>query len=99
MFTALADLSQKRTQEILEAAKGDPASMIGRAYASFLDAQAVEAKGLEPIEPWLNKSRAVDTAGLAKLLAAAERSGVSQFFGGYVGRDDQNTDVYSYSPC
>ena len=97
MFTALADLSQKRTQEILEATKADPNSMIGRAYASYLDAPAVEAKGLAPIEPWLNKIRAVDKAGLAGLLAEADRSGVQHFFGGYVGQDDKNPEVYIYT--
>ena len=97
MFTALADLSQKRTQEILEAAKADPNSMIGRAYASYLDAAAVEAKGLAPIQPWLNKIRAVDKAGLAKLLAEADRNGVQHFFGGYVGQDDKNPEVYIYT--
>src|SRR3546814_16665999 len=82
MFTALADLSQTRTREILDVAKGDPNSMIGRAYASYLDAAAIEAKGLAPIEPWLNKIRAVDKAGLAKLLAEAARSGAQHFIGG-----------------
>ncbi|WP_162928205.1 M13 family metallopeptidase [Sphingopyxis terrae] len=97
MFTALADLSQKRTQEILEAAKGDPNSMIGRAYASYLDSAPVEAKGLAPIQPWLAKIRAVDKPGLAALLAEADRNGVSHFFGGYVGQDDKNPDVYIYT--
>ena len=97
MFTALADLSQTRTREILDVAKADPNSMIGRAYASYLDSAAVEAKGLAPIEPWLNKIRAVDKAGLAKLLAEADRSGVQHFFGGYVGQDDKNPDVYIYT--
>ncbi|MBO9697917.1 MAG: M13 family peptidase [Sphingopyxis sp.] len=97
MFTALADLSQKRTQEILEAAKADPNSMIGRAYASYLDTAAVEAKGLAPIQPWLAKIRAVDKAGLARLLAEADRSGIQHFFGGYVGQDDKNPDVYIYT--
>jgi putative endopeptidase len=97
MFTALADLSQKRTQEILEAAKGDPNSMIGRAYASYLDSASVEAKGLAPIQPWLAKIRAVDKPGLAALLAEADRNGVSHFFGGYVGQDDKNPDVYIYT--
>ncbi len=97
MFTALADLSLTRTREILEAAKADPNSMIGRAYASYLDAPAVEAKGLAPIEPWLNKIRAVDKAGLAGLLAEADRSGVQHFFGGYVGQDDKNPEVYIYT--
>ncbi|WP_338425087.1 M13 family metallopeptidase [Sphingopyxis kveilinensis] len=97
MFTALGDLSQTRTQEILEAAKADPNSMIGRAYASFLDTATVEAKGLAPIAPWLNQVRSVDKAGLAKLLAEADRNGVQHFFGGYVGQDDKNPEVYIYA--
>ena len=97
MFTALGDLSQERTRGILEAAKGDPNSMIGRAYAAYLDGAAVEAKGLAPIQPWLNKVRAVDKAGLAALLAEADRNGIQHFFGGYVGQDDKNPDVYIYS--
>ena len=97
MFIALADLSQVRTREILDVAKGDPNSMIGRAYAAYLDAAAVEAKGLAPIQPWLAKIRAVDKPGLAKLLAEADRSGIQHFFGGYVGQDDKNPDVYIYT--
>jgi putative endopeptidase len=97
MFTALADLSQKRTREILDVAKGDPDSLIGRAYASYLDSAAVEAKGLAPIQPWLTKVRAADKPGLAKLLAEADRSGIQHFFGGYVGQDDKNPDVYIYT--
>jgi putative endopeptidase len=97
MFTALADLSQQRTRDILETAKGDPASKIGRAYAAYLDSATVEAKGLAPIQPWLDKVRAVDKAGLPALLAEADRNGVSHFFGGYVGQDDKNPDVYIYS--
>lgn len=97
MFTALADLSQTRTRAILDVAKGDPNSMIGRAYASYLDSAAVEAKGLAPIQPWLAKIRAVDKPGLAALLAEADRSGIQHFFGGYVGQDDKNPDVYIYT--
>lgn len=97
MFTALGDLSQQRTREILDAAKGDQGSMIGRNYAAYLDAPAVEAKGLAPIQPWLAKIRAVDKLGLATLLAEADRSGVQHFFGGFVGQDDKNPDVYIYT--
>lgn len=97
MFTALGDLSQERTRGILEAAKGDANSMIGRAYAAYLDGAAVEAKGLAPIQPWLNKVRTVDKAGLPALLAEADRNGIQHFFGSYVGQDDKNPDVYIYS--
>src|SRR3546814_20275791 len=65
--------------------------------SSDLDAAAVEVKGLAPIEPWLNKVRAVDKAGLAALLAEADRTGVSHFFGGYVGQEDKNPEVNTYS--
>jgi putative endopeptidase len=97
MFTALGDLSQQRTREILDAAKTDPNSMIGRNYAAYLDGAAVEAKGLAPIQPWLAKIRAVDKAGLAALLAEADRNGVQHFFGGYVGQDDKNPETYIYT--
>ena len=96
MFTALNDLSQTRTREILDTAKGDPNSMIGRAYSSYLDSATVEAKGLAPIQPWLNKIRAVEKPGLAALLAEADRNGVQHFFGGYVGQDDKNPYIYTY---
>lgn len=96
MFTALGDLSQERTREILDAAKDDKASLIGQAYSSYLDSARVEALGLAPIQPWLKQIRAVDKAGLAALLATADRNGVSHFFGGYVGQDDKNPDVYIY---
>ena len=97
MFTALGDLSQQRTRAILDAAKADPNSMIGRNYAAYLDGAAVEAKGLAPIQPWLAKIRAVDKPGLAALLAEADRSGVQHFFGGFVGQDDKNPEVYIYT--
>src|SRR3546814_20942161 len=82
---------------MLEAAKSDATGKICRAYTAYLDAGAGEAKGLAPIEPWLTKVRSVDKAGLAGLLAEADRNGVSHFFGGYVGQDDKNPDVYIYS--
>ena len=96
MFTALQDLSQKRTREILDAAKADKKSMIGRAYRSYLDSARVEALGLKPIQPWLKQVKAVDKAGLATLLATADRNGIAHFFGGYVNQDDKNPDVYIY---
>ncbi len=97
MFTALDDLSKERTRLILEEAKNDPSSKIGRAYAAFLDEAAVEARGLAPIQPWLNKIRATDKAGMPALMAEADRNGVGHLFGGFVGQDDKNPDVYIYT--
>src|SRR3546814_17307212 len=85
VFTELADLSQQRTRDILEAAKSDPNSKICRASSAFLDPAAVEAKGLAPVEPWLNKVRPVDKAGLAALFAEADPHRRTPFFRGHVG--------------
>src|SRR3954454_9469311 len=63
LFSVLQDLSQQRVRDILDAAKDDPGSRIGTAYASFLDEAAVEAKGLTPIQPWLEQVRALNTRG------------------------------------
>ena len=57
MFTVLDDLSRERTREIIEEQAKDPNSRIGAAYASFMDEAAVEAKGMAPIQPWLNQIR------------------------------------------
>ena len=58
--------SQQRVRDILDAAKDDPSSTIGVAYASFLDEAAVEAKGLTPIQPWLDEIRGLKTARLCR---------------------------------
>lgn len=97
MFTALDDLSQQRTRDILEEAKADPTSKIGHAYSSFLDGATVETRGLTPIQPLLNIINTAEKADLPAVLAQLDRDGVSHFFGGYVGQDDKNPDVYIYS--
>ncbi|MEO7602268.1 MAG: M13 family metallopeptidase [Sphingomicrobium sp.] len=94
-FGQLQDLSQKRVRDILETAKNDPSSKIGAAYSSFLDEAAVEAKGLAPIEPWLEQIRGLTSrSGLAELQAQAARNGVAGLFAGGVGQDDRNSEVY-----
>jgi putative endopeptidase len=96
MFTVLDDLSRQRTQEILEEARNDPNSKIGNAYASFLDEATVEAKGLAPIEPWLNRIKSIrDKTEYAAIAGEADRNGVGGPFGSYVGQDDKQPEVYA----
>ena len=98
MFTALADLSQERVKNVLDAAKGDPDNKIGRAYASYLDSDAVEAKGLAPIKPWLGEIAALDNKeDYALLLVDAARNGVRGPVAGYVGQDDKNPETYIFN--
>lgn len=97
MFTALDDLSKSRTKEILDTAKDDSSSLIGNAYASYLDQATVEAKGLTPIKPWLDQIKAVKTkSDYVQIVAQAARNGVSGPFGGYVGQDDKNPESYIF---
>ena len=98
LFTVLDDLSKQRTQEILDAAKGDTTSKIGNAYTSYLDAATVEAKGLAPIKPWLDAIKAVKTrADYVSILAQAARNGFGRPFSGFVGQDDKAPDNYIFT--
>ncbi|MFZ2995693.1 M13 family metallopeptidase [Sphingobium sp.] len=97
-FNTLDDLSRTRTRGILDAAKADPKSKIGAAYASYLDTAAVEAKGLTPIKPWLGEIAAIkDKADYAKVAAKAARAGVPGPFRFYVGQDDKDPETYILS--
>lgn len=98
MFSVLGDLSLDRTRGILDSARGDPSSAIGRAYASYLDEAGIEARGLAPLTPWLSEIRGLSSkAGYAALAAKADRAGISTLFGGYVGQDDRSPDHYIYT--
>ncbi|SEM61746.1 putative endopeptidase [Sphingomonas gellani] len=93
-FDTLADLSRDRTRVILEEEKAK-GSKIGTAYATYNDTAAIEAKGLAPIQPWLNKVKALsDKAGYAALVAEADRNGISIPFGAGVGQDDKAPETY-----
>lgn len=94
-FNVLQDLSRERTRGLLEQARGDPASAIGRAYAAYLDTDAIEQAGLTPIQPWLARIKAVDRVTYPGLLAEASRAGVDTPLAVYVGQDDKQPDVYA----
>ncbi|HEX7692951.1 MAG TPA: M13 family metallopeptidase N-terminal domain-containing protein, partial [Sphingomonas sp.] len=97
-FNVLQDLSQERTRGILDAAKTDPNSKIGTAYATYLDTSAIDAKGLSPIKPWLDKIKATDSkAAYVALLGEAARDGVRGPFGAGVGQDDKDPENYAVS--
>ena len=96
MFSVLDDLSRQRTQEILKEAQGTPSSKIGAAYSSYLDEAAVEAKGLAPIQPWLDQIKGLNSkAGYAALVAEANRRGIGGPIGSYVNQDDKEPEVYA----
>ena len=97
MFTALDDLSKDRVKIVLEAEKDRKGSKAGNAYASYLDTATVEKLGMKPIQPWLKQVRGLkNKAAFERLLPTAARNGVGALFGGFVGQDDKNPDVYIF---
>ena len=97
MFNVLTDLSQERVKAILEEAKDESSSKIGNAYASYLDTETIESKGLEPIKPWLDSIRALNNKeDYTKLLIEARKNGVGTPVGSFVGQDSKNPDQYIF---
>lgn len=95
MFTRLDDLNRERVKGILEAARKDPRSKAGAAYAAFLDEAALETKGLAPARPWLDRIDAIAAReDYARLAAQAAREGVAIPFEVVVTQDDRDPDAY-----
>ena len=96
MFNVLDDLSKERTRGIIEEQTKNPDSKIGNAYLSFMNEAAIEAKGLAPLEPWLNRVRATKTKSqLVKLYSDADRLSIDIPFRMYVGQDRKASDRYA----
>ena len=102
-FSQLAERAEKQAREIVEecaaaagnAPKGSPTQQIGDLWTSFMDADAVEARGAEPIQDDLSRLAAVgDLEELAAFIGGLERRGGGGFFRAYVGTDDRNSDRY-----
>ena len=95
MFNVLTDLSQERVKSILETAKDEEGSKIGDAYASYLDTETIESKGLEPIKAWLDSIRAIESKeDYTKILIEARKNGVTTPVSSFVGQDSKNPDQY-----
>jgi putative endopeptidase len=96
MFNVLDDLSKERTRGIIEEQTKNPDSKIGNAYLSFMDEEGIEAKGLKPLDPWLNQVRAVKSkAALVKLYSDADRLSIPIPFRMFVGQDRKASDRYA----
>jgi putative endopeptidase len=90
MFTMLDDLSKTRTRAIVEEAARQPGSRIGDFYTSFMDEARIEAAGIQPIQPLLDRVQAVRTrADWAAELGRLLRQGTTGPFAGYVATDDR----------
>ena len=108
----LAELTTKRTAELIqEAAKsgapaGSAAQRIGDYYASLMDQAGIDAKGLAPLQPTLDRIAAIkDVTTLSRALGETLRADVDAFnatnfytdnlFGLWVAQDLDRPSQYS----
>ena len=108
----LEELTSRRTADLITGAAealapaGSDSRKIGDTYASFMDEAAIEAKGIEPLKPALQRIAAIsDAAGLARELGATLRADVdvlnntrlhtANLFGLWVAQDLNDPSRYS----
>ncbi|WP_187366774.1 M13 family metallopeptidase [Nocardioides dongxiaopingii] len=105
-FVQLADAAEAQVKEIIESlalatARGDvgpddeDARKIGDLFASFMDTDAINARGIEPLRPLVEAVDGLrDVRDLAAFLGEFERIGGHGLFGSYVDNDDKDSDRY-----
>src|SRR5262252_10993488 len=97
-FDRLDELSKQRVRRIIEraaaahAAPGTPEQQIGDYYAAYMDQAAIEANGLTPAEPDLQRIAAASTrADIARLFG---EPGFASLFDVQLPPDFKNPDRY-----
>jgi putative endopeptidase len=98
-FHMLADDAELAVREVLEAAAANPtqgvAQQIGDLYSCFLDEEAIEQRGSEPLESDLTRIAAVgNNEDLFTLLGEFEAEGGSGLWGSYIDNDPGDPERY-----
>ncbi len=101
MFSVLADRSDARTREIIEAAAasggapGSEAQKVGDYYRSFMDEKAIEAAGIKPVQNELKRIAAIKSSkGLVAAFAREARLFSTNPFVTYVAQDERNPEIH-----
>ena len=101
-FSILYDRTQEQIRDLIEAAaetdaeKGSDAQKIGDFYKSYIDVEARNAAGIEPIQPLLEKVAGIeDKQQLATVMAELLRNGVGGPFVAYISPDARRSDQYA----
>jgi putative endopeptidase len=98
MFTVLADKSEERTREILDSASGPPGTdgqRIADYYKTFMDEAAIEAKGIAPIKPELDRIAAIKNVnGLVLQFAKNSRELSESPIRAFVNQDAREPEKY-----
>ena len=93
----------KRLREISEkaaaanAAKGSNDQKIGDFWHMAMDSAKIEADGLKPILPLIDKVNAItDIKSLIRVVSDLKKIGSSTLFSDYVSQDNKNSEVMAY---
>ena len=106
-FVQLADAAEEQVHRIIEdlaaavtrgdEGLGEDATKIGDIFASFMDTEAINHKGLRPVQPLIDAVGGLrDVRDLAAFLGEFERIGGHGLFGSYVDTDDRQSDRYLF---
>jgi putative endopeptidase len=100
-FRHLFDRAEEQVRDLIieasqsGAAQGADQQRIGDLYGSFLDEEAVERRGLEPLHEELATIHgAADAPALAAVVGALQRTGVGGGIGMYVDTDSKDSTRY-----
>ena len=78
-------------------AKGSNDQKIGDFWSTAMDSAQIEANGLKPIQPLLDKLNAVkDIPGFLQTITGFKKIGSNTFFAEYVSQDDKKSDEMAY---
>lgn len=99
-FSLLREKSEQRVKFIIDdlaEAKPDPATLEGKVaafYNAYVDMDAIEAAGLTPIQPYLDRIASIETK--EDLAAVMSTVGYSSPIAGWVDVDSKDTDNYIF---
>ncbi len=107
-FVQLADAAEEQVraiiEELAERATRDAGSIdedarkIGDLYASFMDTDGINHRGVRPVRPLIDAVASLrDIRDLAAFLGEFERMGGHGLFGSYVDTDNRNSDRYLFN--
>jgi len=103
IFAILDDQTQEQVRTLIDqvAALTDPAlgsaaQKVGDFYRSYVNLDARNAAGIEPVRPMINQVAAVnDLQGLSRVMGELQRSGIGSPIAAYVSVDARQSDAYA----
>ena len=101
-FALLRDLSEARVRQLVESYRlGNPATdgdqaKVASLYRSFMDEEAVERAGAQPLQPLIAAVRTIETREqMAEAMGRTVGNFGGSFFGAFVSDDQRDPDRYA----